>query len=106
MNRPRLNVAWLVSLGCLLGAARASAQIDLGAFGRAVARASSSGSTTPSVFARGSAGKVPVIVRSRSGVISAPELTSMGGFAFAQLDAGRMAELAQAHPDWSFDWSP
>ena len=110
MKGARFTALWLASLACLFGTARAAAQVDLGAFGRAMVRVSGSASAAPSalpgVFTRGSAGKVPVIVRSSSGVISAPELTSMGGFAFAQLDAGRIAELAQAHPEWSFDWSP
>src|SRR4051812_23444881 len=109
MKQWRITVAralpWLVSLGCLLASVRASAQVELGAFGRAIARVAAAASSTtalPSVFARSRAGRVPVIVRSKSSVISAPELTSLGGFAFAALDPARIPGLAAAHPDWSF----
>jgi subtilisin family serine protease len=109
MNAPRFALAGLALLGCVLGGARASAQVDLGAFGRAVARASSasaSASALPSVFARAGSGKVPVLVRAKSGGITAPDLTSLGGFAFAALDPARLVALTNEHPDWSFDWSP
>jgi subtilisin family serine protease len=111
MNRSRFALPWLALFGRLLTSAPASAQVDLGAFGRALASASASGSIAtpisfPKIFGRARAGTVPVIVRAKSGVISAPELTSLGRFALGQLDPARIAALAQAHPEWSFDWSP
>jgi hypothetical protein len=86
MNRSRFALPWFALFGCLLCSARASAQVDLGAFGRAVVSASASGSLAtlssfPKIFGRARAGTVPVIVRAKSGVISAPELTSIGRFA-------------------------
>ncbi len=107
MGRSRFALAWLALLGCSLGSARAHAQVDLGAFGRALGNTAASGSPAlPRVFMRTRAGTVPVIVRALSGGISAPELTSLGRFALGELDPARIAALGEAHPDWSFDWSP
>ena len=109
MIEPRFTLAGLALVGCLLVDAAASAQVDLGAFGRALTRSAPSGSSASSLsklFSRAKSGALPVVVRTKSGVISAPELTSLGRFAFAALDPERMAALSQAHPDWSFDWSP
>ncbi|HWZ92248.1 MAG TPA: S8 family serine peptidase [Polyangiaceae bacterium] len=100
MRAARFTVACLSALGYLLSGARASAQVDLGAFARATP------SALPRVFARVPSGRVPVVVRSQSGAIGSRELTSLGRFAFAQLDPSSIAALSQQHPEWTFDWAP
>ena len=101
----------LVALGCLLSSARASAQVDLGAFGRTLARQAKANPTAgvralPSLFTRGRGGGVSLIVHSANGGVSAPGLVSLGDFAVGEVEAGRFAELSVAHPDWIFDWAP
>jgi subtilisin family serine protease len=102
---------WLLALFCIASATRARAQVDLGAFGRAFARTSplalkSSPIGLPRAFSSSLTGGVPVIVRSASGPISGSQLTPLGRFAIANLQPEALALLANAHPDWSFDWAP
>jgi len=100
----------LLALGCLLVSVRASAQINLGTFGRALARQSkpSSGALKgplPALFSRGPGGGVSLIVHAPGGV-TAPELVSVGDFAVGELSAARLLELSRANPSWKFDWAP
>src|SRR4051812_23322340 len=90
-RRSRHALLSVLSLGCSLASARASAQVDLGAFGRALARQASPGSGAlqtplPSLFSRGRGGGVPVIVHAPGGM-SVPELVSLGDFALGELPA-------------------
>jgi subtilisin family serine protease len=104
----RHALAGALSLACLLLAAQSSAQVDLGAFGRALARqwkSGASGAKLPSVFLRGRSGGVPLIVHAVGGV-AAPELISLGDFAVGELPPARLLELSAAHPSWKFDWAP
>jgi MYXO-CTERM domain-containing protein len=106
----RHAVASAFVLGGGLLSTPASAQVDLGAVGRALARTAKPRTGTPEVrfpqlLARGPAGGVPVIVRA-PGVVSAPELISLGDFSVGELPPARLAELAKAHPSWRFDWAP
>jgi len=105
----RYALAGFLSLGTLLASAQASAQVDLGTFGRALARRAKSGSgfksALPSLFSRGHAGGVPLIVHAPGGA-RAPELVSVGDFAVGELPAARLLELSAAHPTWKFDWAP
>jgi len=101
-----------VVLGCVLLGARASAQVDLGAWRRATAlQVRPSGSAAaqvdlPGIFLRGRGGGVPLIVRAPGGGAHAKELVSLGDFAVGELDSARLFELSAAHPDWIFDWAP
>ncbi|HEY4105173.1 MAG TPA: S8 family serine peptidase [Polyangiaceae bacterium] len=109
MARAHIAFAALFAGACSFGSARASAQFDLQAFGRALSArqfAGASGAALPKALNRAASGKVSVVVRSKSGTMSAPELTELGRFAIASLDPARIAALGAAHPDWSFDWSP
>ena len=107
MNQLHVNVLrGLVALGCLLGSGRASAQIDLAKLGRSLAIQSKSSLPLPALFRRGRGGGVPLIIRSASGAVRAPELVSVGDFAAGELAPSRFLELSQAHPDWVFDWAP
>lgn len=99
-----------LALGCALFSVPASAQVDLGAFSRALSRQvkPSSGAAPlrlPQVLAHGRGGGVPLIVHAPGGV-SVPELTSLGDFAVGELSAARVFELSTAHPGWKFDWAP
>ncbi|MEP7049968.1 MAG: S8 family serine peptidase [Pseudomonadota bacterium] len=97
----------LAALICLLGSGRASAQFDLGAYARHAQHVSlASVGALPRVFARGRKGSVPVIVHSSSGPVRALDLVSVGDSAVGELDSARVLELAEAHPEWSFDWAP
>jgi subtilisin family serine protease len=107
----RLAYCSALVLGALFGAARASAQVELGHLGRSLAilaKASfgAAASPLPALFARGTGGKVPLIVRNPSGAVQEPGLASVGDYWVGQLEPGRFLELSQAHPDWSFDWAP
>lgn len=109
MSRARILSSGLVSLACLLGVARASAQVDLGAFARALSSSpllNSSPSSLSEVFAAPGSGGVRLVLRAKSGVPSAPDLTSLGTFAVGALSPERVLALSSAHPDWSFDWAP
>ncbi|MEI9954037.1 MAG: hypothetical protein WDO74_34930 [Pseudomonadota bacterium] len=104
------RLASVVSLGCLLASAHASAQVDLGTLGRALARQAKLGpgglkGPLPTLFSRGRGGGVPLIVHAPGGV-TAPELVSVGDFAVGELPAARLLELSKAHPSWKFDWAP
>lgn len=106
----RLGVASAFALGGALLTAPASAQVDLGALGRSLARkVKPSGGTAeirlPRLLSRGPGGGVPLIVHAPGGV-SVPELTSIGDFAVGELPQARLLELAAAHPSWKFDWAP
>ncbi|HEX2673560.1 MAG TPA: S8 family serine peptidase, partial [Polyangiaceae bacterium] len=106
----RRAVASAFALGGALLTATASAQVDLGAVGRALSRTvKPSGGTAPlrlpRLLARGPGGGVPLIVHAPGGV-SVPELTSLGEFAVGELSSARVLELSQAHPSWKFDWAP
>ncbi len=112
MNRVR-RFAWCSALAvsALFGTARASAQVELGRLGRSLALQSKASlgaraRSLPALFARGSSGKVPLIVRNPGGTVREPGLVSVGGFWVGQLEPGRFVELSRAHPDWSFDWAP
>ncbi|HET7546066.1 MAG TPA: S8 family serine peptidase [Polyangiaceae bacterium] len=95
---------------CWLCSARASAQVDLGTFGRILARQAKTSASLqtahlPALFSRGRGGGVPVIVRAPA-LASAPELTAVGEFAVGELSFARLLELSQQHPSWRFDWAP
>ena len=110
MKLRRHALASALSLGCLLASAQASAQINLGTLGRALARqakpnANAFKGTFPKVFSRGRAGGVPLIVHAAGGV-SVPELIAVGDFAVGELPVARLLELSAAHPSWKFDWAP
>ncbi|MET0793521.1 MAG: S8 family serine peptidase [Polyangiaceae bacterium] len=97
----------LLCVGALFGAARASAQVDLGRLGRSLsAQRKFSARPLPLLFARGRAGGVPLIVRAPAGELNEPGFVTVGDFAVGQLEPGRFSELSQAHPDWIFDWAP
>jgi len=103
-------VASVFALGAALSSARASAQVDLGAVGRALARqVKPSGGAAeirlPQLLARGRSGMVPLKVHA-PGVVRAPELTAIGEFAVGELPVARLLELAAANPTWKFDWAP
>src|SRR6187549_308054 len=109
-RRSRRALLGVLSLGCSLASARASAQVDLGEFGRALARQANPGSGAlesplPTLFSRGRGGGVPVIVHAPGGM-SVPELVSFGDFALGELPAARLLELSRSHPSWKFDWAP
>ncbi|HEX3775031.1 MAG TPA: S8 family serine peptidase [Polyangiaceae bacterium] len=109
MMRARIAFAGLFACACSFGSTRAFAQLDLQALGRALSAgtfAAASSTALPKALSRASSGKLSVVVRSQSGMTSAPELTLLGRFAIASLDPARIAALGAAHPDWSFDWSP
>ena len=108
-----------LSACALFGTAQASAQVDLGAFGRVLARQPLPGAPAPSarlpaLFSRGRAGGVPVIVHAPDGASASRfgtpdgvlDLTSVGEFAVGELSAPRLLELSKAHPSWTFDWAP
>ena len=106
----RVAFCTALSACALFGAARASAQVDLGRLGRSLAvRAQTSlgaAQPLPALFARGPGGGVPLIVRAPVGVMNEPGFVQVGDFAVGQLEPGRFVELSEAHPDWSFDWAP
>ena len=103
----RFVLGSLCAIACGLVSVRASAQFDLGAYTRVAQRSMLSASGSMSrVFTRGRGGGVSLVVRSRAGSVSAPDLTSLGDFAVGQLAPERVLELSAAHPDWSFDWAP
>ncbi|MEO6601257.1 MAG: S8 family serine peptidase, partial [Polyangiaceae bacterium] len=105
----RAALVTVLSVGALFGTARASAQVDLGRLGRSLAvraKASLGAARLPALFARGPGGSVALIVRAPGGVVNEPGFVSVGDFSVGQLEPGRFVELAQAHPDWSFDWAP
>jgi subtilisin family serine protease len=103
----RFALASLCAIACGLLSARASAQFDLGAYTRVAQRSALSPSgIMPSVFTRGRAGGVSVVVRSTTSSVRAPELTSLGDFAVGELAPERVLALSAAHPEWSFDWAP
>jgi len=109
-KRRRHAFASILSLSCLLASAQASAQVDLGTFGRALARQAKPGPGAlkrplPALFSRGRGGGVPLIVHAPGGV-TAPELVSLGDFAVGELSAARLLQLSSAHPGWKFDWAP
>ncbi|HEX3853222.1 MAG TPA: S8 family serine peptidase [Polyangiaceae bacterium] len=107
MTALRFAVGSLCAVACGLVSASASAQFDLGAYTRVAQRSmlSASGSM-PRVFAGGRGGGVSLVVRSKTGAVAAPELTSLGDFAVGELTPERVLELSAAHPEWSFDWAP
>jgi MYXO-CTERM domain-containing protein len=109
-RRRRHALASALALGYALVSARAPAQVDLGAFARALSRQAKPSSSAlavrlPRLLSRGRGGGVPLIVHAPGGV-SAPELTAVGDFAVGELPAARLLELSQAHPSWKFDWAP
>jgi len=107
MRGARVSFAGLAFLGCLIIGRPATAQLNLGHF-RDQLRAPSAGSLPPfpRAFLRPGSSKIPVVIRSAVDVIRAPDLTTLGHFAIASLDPERIAKLAEAHPAWSFEWSP
>lgn len=106
MRHARRFIWGAIGLGSLLTGRPASAQLNLGPFRHSLAAAPSGAVGMPHAFLSGPSGKVPVVVRSSSGAPGAPELTTFGRFAIASLDPARIAELADEHPGWSFEWSP
>ena len=100
----RFAVCSALGVAALFGAARASAQVDLGRVGRAGSLGTAR--HLPALFARGAAGSVPLIVRAPAGTLNEPGLVSVGDFSVGQLAPSRFLALSEAHPDWLFDWAP
>jgi subtilisin family serine protease len=99
-HRTGVSIALLLAIG--LAGETARAQVDVRALLRAHA-----GQELPSAFRRAGSNALGVTVELPNHAPAPPGLTSLApGLALFVGDRAQVADLAAAHPDWSFTWSP